>query len=412
MLELTLCSLLTVFPDYLLRRIFQGKRWGIEITFFSVWYELRWGITLCVILTVTLITVVFYYHPSTRDAATFFRTVTILSESSGRVAEVLVENDQVVEAGDPLFRLDDSEEQAAVETAERRIAEIEAAEVLAQSEAEAARGAIDQAEGAYQQAVEELETKRELQEKNPDIVAQREIERLENIVDERFGALEAAQANLKTVEAKLSTLLPAQEESARAALHEAEVALTKTTVVAGIDGRVHQLSLQPGDIVSPLMRPAGILVPTGTLSGHQRVQAGFNQVAAQVIRSGMIGEISCASKPFTVIPVVVIGKQEVVAAGQVRPTDQLLDVQDRARPGTITAMMEPLYEGQLDDVPPGSKCIANVYTSNHERLATEDLGTAHWLFLHLVDTVGLIHALILRIHTFMLPVQTLVLSGH
>jgi hypothetical protein len=34
MLELLLCSLLTVFPDYLYRRYGQGKRLGREITFY------------------------------------------------------------------------------------------------------------------------------------------------------------------------------------------------------------------------------------------------------------------------------------------------------------------------------------------------------------------------------------------
>ena len=45
MLELILCSLITILPDYLFRRHAQGKHWGDEITFFTVWYELRWGIT-------------------------------------------------------------------------------------------------------------------------------------------------------------------------------------------------------------------------------------------------------------------------------------------------------------------------------------------------------------------------------
>ena len=37
MLELMLCSMLTILPDYLYRRYRQGKRLGHEITFFSVW---------------------------------------------------------------------------------------------------------------------------------------------------------------------------------------------------------------------------------------------------------------------------------------------------------------------------------------------------------------------------------------
>ena len=63
MFELLLCSLLTIVPDYLYRRYAQGKRLGKEITFYSVWFELRWGITSCLILTVALITVIFYNHP-------------------------------------------------------------------------------------------------------------------------------------------------------------------------------------------------------------------------------------------------------------------------------------------------------------------------------------------------------------
>jgi hypothetical protein len=43
MLELFLCSLVTLLPDYLYRRYVQGKRLGKEITFYSVWFELRWA---------------------------------------------------------------------------------------------------------------------------------------------------------------------------------------------------------------------------------------------------------------------------------------------------------------------------------------------------------------------------------
>jgi hypothetical protein len=59
MLEFLLCSLLTILPDFLYRRYAQGKRIGREITLFSMWYELRWGITACVLLTLSLITVIF-----------------------------------------------------------------------------------------------------------------------------------------------------------------------------------------------------------------------------------------------------------------------------------------------------------------------------------------------------------------
>ena len=87
MLELLLCSLLTILPDYLYRRYAQGKRIGHELTIFSIWYELRWGLTLCLMLTVLLITVVLYNHPESENVTSLFRTVSIYPEIGGRVSD-------------------------------------------------------------------------------------------------------------------------------------------------------------------------------------------------------------------------------------------------------------------------------------------------------------------------------------
>ena len=410
MLELFLCSLLTVFPDYLYRSRVQGKRWGREITFFSMWYELRVGITACLLLTISLITLIFYYHPATTNVTLAFRTVTLLPESGGRVEEVLVVNNQSVAAGAVLARLDDDAEQAALEAARQQRAEAEAEATVAISDLAAAEGQFENAQGSFDQAQEELATRQELLARNPDIVNEREIERLEAAVEGRLGALNAAQAQIEAVETRIATLLPARLAAAQAQVDAAQVALDKKVIRAGVAGRVQQFVLQPGDFVSPLLRPVGLLVPEG--SGRTRVQAGFDQIAAQVVRPGVLAEISCYSRPFTVIPMVIVEVQDVIAAGQIRPADTLIDLQDTGPPGTITAFMEPLYPDGLQGVPPGSRCVANAYTSNHERLATEEMGLGTFLFLHMVDTVGLLHALVLRLQTLVFPVQTLVLTGH
>ena len=83
-----------------------------------------------------------------------------------------------------------------------------------------------------------------------------------------------------------------------------------------------------------------------------------------------------------------------------------------AQGGSLTVFLEPLFPGQLDGLPPGSSCIANAYTNNHDALAAQDIGTLRWVFLHVVDTVAIVHAMILRMQAMMLPVQTLVLGGH
>ena len=408
MLELLLCSAVTVLPDFLFRRFVQGKRLGREITLFSVWYELRWGIILCLMLTISLITTIFYFHPATSNAVSVFRTVTILPESNGRVAEVFVDINQHVTAGQPLFRLDDAEQRAAIETATRRIAEVDATTEVARNQLAEAEGRIVQARGSLQQALDEFDTRAELMRRNPDAISQREVDRARVAVDTAQGAVDAAVAGKAAVQSSIDFQLPAEKASAEAALAEAEVALAKTLVVAGTDGIVQQFALRAGDVVNPMLRPAGILVPDRHATG---LVAGFGQIEAQVMKVGMVGEVACMAIPFTVIPVVVTDVQDVIASGQIRPTDQLVDVQVFAQPGTITAIMEPLYEGQLDRLPQGSTCIANAYTSNHDALEDPTIGGFHAFVLHAIDATGLVHAAILRLQALLLPVRTLVLGG-
>ena len=70
------------------------------------------------------------------------------------------------------------------------------------------------------------------------------------------------------------------------------------------------------------------------------------------------------------------------------------------------------YQGGLEGVTPGSSCIVNAYTSNHERIASGEVGAFKGFVLHAVDAVGIVHAMLLRIQALLLPIQTLVLSGH
>lgn len=410
MFEFLLCSMITIFPDYLYRRYRQGKRIGHEITIYSMWFELRWGITACLILTISLITMIFYYHPSTSNVTAAFRTVTILPEIGGRVDEVYVSRNQKVKAGEPLFKLDDSKQKAALETARKRIAEIDAEMVVAKTDLVAADALIKQGEIAFVQAQNDVNTQLELQRRNSNIVARKDIERLQSIADGKGSELAAATASKQTLETKITSLLPAQRASIEAAATEAEVELNKTIVKAGVSGTVQQFTLRAGEVVNPLLRPAGILVPE--TAGRTALVAGFGQIEAQVMKPGMIAEATCIGKPFTIIPMVVTEVQDVIAGGQVRASDQLVDIQQLAKPGTITVTLEPLYEGQLAGIPPGSSCVANAYTSNHEELQSGKAGTLRSIFLHAVDATGLVHAMILRIQAVMMPVQTLVLSGH
>jgi multidrug resistance efflux pump len=410
MLEMMLCSLVTILPDYLYRRFAQGKRFGREINLFTVWFELRWGITCCIILTVSLITTVFYNHPATSNVTLYFRTVPILPETNGRVAEIFIGTSGPVQADQPIFRLDSTRQQAAVETAKRKVAEADAAFIVAKADVDKAEGQVRDAEGQLQQIKDELDTKQELYNRNPGNVPFRELERLRVRISAQTGAVAAAAAAKEAAERKVSDVLPAEKATAEAALAQAQADLDRTWVRAGTNGRVEQFFLRIGDIVNPLMRPAGILIPEG--AGQRSLQAGFNQIEAQIMKEGMIAEVTCVSKPFTIIPMVVTNIQDYIASGQFRGGEQLADPSQVTKPGTLLAFLEPLYKGGLDGVTPGSACIANAYSNNHETIVAPGTGTFQKMTLHVVDALALVHALILRLQALVLPFKTLVFSGH
>ncbi|MEP1934728.1 MAG: biotin/lipoyl-binding protein [Roseibium sp.] len=408
MLELLFSALITILPDYLYRYHKQGKRFGRDITIFNVWYELRWGITSCAILSITLLTVIFYFHPTTTNVTSLFRTVSILSDRPGRVEEVYVADNQFVRAGEPIFRLDTQRQQAAAETARRRITEIEAAIVVAQSELMASEGNMRAAESQLKQAEDELTRRRDLAERNNTVVTEQELERLRLTAGGLRGTVEASRAQRDSIASRMTFLLPTQKSSAQAQLAQAETEIAKATVLAGTNGTVRQFKLKPGDLVNPILRPAGILVPEGT--GRGRFQAAFGQISAQVLHPGTIVEITCASKPLTVFPMAVLEVQDAIASGQLRPTDQLIDIQDRARPGTIMTVIEPVYPGHADLVPPGSRCIGVAYSSHEKAIQAGDISGFSAFISRIVDGMGIANAIVIRIQSLLLPIKVLVFN--
>lgn len=408
MIELFFSALITVYPDYLFRRYGQGKRLGHEITLFTVWYELRWGITACVILAITLIAVIFYFHPTATNVTSLFRTVSILSERPGRVAEVYVQDNETVIVGQPIFRLDTSRQEAAAETAERRIAEIDALLQLTQTEQAAAEARVVAAAANLVQAEADLRRREDIAARNPSVVTEQELEQLSTALTARRSERDAANAGLEATRLQYTSVLPAQRASAMAILAEATTEIANSTVFAGVDGTVKQFKLRVGDVVNPILRPAGILVPAD--SGRQRFQAGFGQMAAQILQLGMLVEITCASEALTVFPMRVIEIQDAIASGQLRPTDQLIDIRDRAQPGTILATLEPIFPGHTTGVTPGSACLGVAYSDHGPEIENGDIGGLHATLLRLVDGMGIANAFVLRIQALVLPIQVLVFS--
>jgi hypothetical protein len=205
-------------------------------------------------------------------------------------------------------------------------------------------------------------------------------------------------------------MLPARRASAEAALAQAEVEIEQATVFAGTDGTVKQFVLKAGDIVNPILRPAGILVPA--TSGRGSFQAGFRQISAQVLHVGMVMEITCPSKPLTVIPMVITEIQDAIAGGQLRPTDQLIELRERARPGTVVAILEPIFKDHpAYAIPPGSVCVGVAYSSHETEIEAGEVSGFAAFALRLVDGMGIANAIVIRGQALLLPIWAIVFSG-
>jgi Multidrug resistance efflux pump len=174
-----------------------------------------------------------------------------------------------VKKGQPLFKIDSKRQEADIETLAPALSKWRQAVSTAKADVLTSQSKVDEAKANLQQAKDELDVKTELQRRNPGIVPQRDIEKLQVLVDQRQAGVDAASATKQAAESRLSIVLPAQKASAEAQLAAAQVELERMTVRAGVDGRVDQFVLRPGDIVqpAPVTRAAGILIPTPPAKG-------------------------------------------------------------------------------------------------------------------------------------------------
>ena len=107
------------------------------------------------------------------------------------------------------------QQEAAVEANRRKITEVEADMVVAQSQLKETEGRIAQAQGAYQQAKDEYDTRAELMRRNPNAISQREVDRMRVRVETEQGQVDAAMAAREAIIAQIEFQLPAAEGERR-----------------------------------------------------------------------------------------------------------------------------------------------------------------------------------------------------
>ncbi|MFC7400239.1 HlyD family secretion protein [Chelatococcus sp. GCM10030263] len=239
---------------------------------------------------------------TTDDAFIDARTVAISAEVSGAITEVPVTDNQMVEAGAVLARVDPRDYQAALdqakaqaEQAEAAIANVEAQIGAQEAQIEQAQKQVSEAEAALTFAQDEAKRYTDLLERGSG--TEQRAQQATTDLAQRQAALASAKAAATAAERQLA-VLRAQGQNARAQLDQAHAAeeqaqanLSRAVVTAPVAGRVTKLSAAKGGHAAP-GQALMMLVPR-----EMWVTANFKETQLGRMRPGQPVTISLDAYP-------------------------------------------------------------------------------------------------------------------
>mgnify|MGYP003335122122 CR=1 FL=1 len=243
------------------------------------------------------------FQESTDNAYVQADTTFISPRVGGEIKEVLVKNNQAVQAGQLLLRLDDADYQAKVANAQALVAMKEAALLTNDEQAQTESALINEAQAAYQAAkAEESRLAQELQRAKL-LVADGVVtkQRLDNALASYQAAVansQRAQAGIAASQAQKATVgghrqqALAELAAAKASLTLAELDVKSTQVYAPINGVVGDLAAKVGMRVAANNRLLAI-VPVKDVF----IEANFKETQLGQMKQGQAVEIEVDSYP-------------------------------------------------------------------------------------------------------------------
>jgi len=240
---------------------------------------------------------------TTDDAYVEADFTTVAPQVSGNVSRVLIEDNQVVKAGDLLVTIDDRDFVVALEAAKAQVASAEANIASLQAQLVRQDSTIHQAQAIV--TADEANLK----------LAQENQKRYRNLASDGSGtvqALQQAEAQLGTQQASLeknragllaarqqTDILKADLEKAKAALAQtkagqeaAELKLSYTRITAPVDGTIGQKSVRIGGFVNA-GKPLLAVVPLDAVY----ITASFRETQLAHVQAGQAVEIKVDALP-------------------------------------------------------------------------------------------------------------------
>ncbi|MGR5378787.1 HlyD family secretion protein [Vibrio harveyi] len=218
--------------------------------------------------------------PFTTQATLHRNVATIAPEVSGVITDVMVNNGELVEKGQPLFAIDASSYQLKVAQAKAELRQARESDSAKWQQLAAAKQTQSQREFEYHNAKQKLTRNQKL--RNKGLATEQELDDAITNTQVASSAVEAANAEVKRIEAELSTQdRTAAIELAEAKLASAELDLSHTQIVAQTEGVVTNLQLQSGSYIT--QGTASLLLVD---EAHAWISADFNEKGIDKLTDG------------------------------------------------------------------------------------------------------------------------------
>lgn len=240
---------------------------------------------------------------STDDAYVKADYTTVAPKVSGYVADVLVNDNDAVKAGQVLAKIDDRDHQAALSQAKADVKAAAAAITNLDAQIDLQQSIIGQAKATIDASQANLDFARSDAARSQRLItngagSQSRAEQSQSLRDQAQAALERDQAALVAADKKIPVLqterdqAAAQRDRAAAAQHQAKLNLSYTQIIAPVDGTIGARTIRVGQFVTSGTQLMAV-VPLHSVY----VVANFKETQLTDVRAGQPVEVKVDSFP-------------------------------------------------------------------------------------------------------------------
>jgi membrane fusion protein (multidrug efflux system) len=207
---------------------------------------------------------------------------------SGTIAEVHVEQNTDVKAGDVLFRLDPRDHESKLRQAEAQFAQSDAVVNFTRTQIASAHAKIDQSQAELTKAQADFDRAQELS--RTKVVSKQEYDAAKATLDSASASFVSTKASALGMESGLAVAI-AQRENSQSQLENARLQLAYNTITAPVAGRTSRRNAELGAYAQPGQTLIAIVEP------EVWIEANFKETQLAKMRVGQPAEITIDAIP-------------------------------------------------------------------------------------------------------------------